>query len=89
MAKIIKMKEKKEKVELTEEQKLERKAKVKKILIKTGETIACLAAGAVLVIGSLIVIGSKDETKPETVDDESTDPDETSTEDSSEEPTEN
>ena len=89
MAKIIKMKEKKEKVELTEEQKLERKAKVKKILIKTGETVACVVVGAVLVIGSLLVIGSKDETKSETVDDESTDLDETSTEDSSEEPVEN
>lgn len=89
MKKIIKMKEKKEKVEPTEEQKLERKAKVKKILIKAGETIACVAAGAVLVIGGLFVIGSKDETKSETVDAEFTDLDETSTEDSSEEPTEN
>jgi hypothetical protein len=86
MAKIIKMKKK---VELTEEQKLERKAKVKKILINAAETIACAAAGALLVIGSLAVIGSKDETKPETVDAEFTDLDETSTEDSSEEPTEN
>lgn len=89
MKEIIKMKEKKEKVELTEEQKLERKAKVKKILIKTGETIACVAAGAVLVIGGLFVIGYKDEAKSETVDAEFTDLDETSTEDSSEEPTEN
>ena len=89
MAKIVKMKEKKEKVELTEEQKLERKAKVKKILIKAGETVACVVAGAALVIGSLLVIGSKDESKPETINDESANPDETSTEDSSEEPTEN
>lgn len=89
MKEIIKMKEKKEKVELTEEQKLERKAKVKKILIKTGETIACVAAGAVLVICGLFVIGYKDEADPETIDAEFTDLDETSTEDSSEEPTEN
>ena len=89
MKKIIKMKEKKEKAELTEEQKLERKAKVKKILIKTGETVACVAAGALLVIGGLFVIGSKDEAEPETVDAEFTDLDETSAEDPSEEPTEN
>lgn len=89
MKKIIKMKEKKEKVELTEEQKLERKAKVKKILIKTGETIACVAAGAVLVIGGLFVIGSKDETKSESVDGESDNLNDAPEEDSSEEPTEN
>lgn len=89
MKKVIKAKEKKEKVELTEEQKLERKAKVKRILIKTGETIACVAAGAMLVICGLFVIGSKDEAEPETIDAEFTDLDETSSEDSSDESTEN
>lgn len=85
MKEIFKKKEPKEKVELTEEQKLERKEKVKKILIKAGETVACVVAGAALVIGGLVVIGSKDESEPEILDAEFTDLDETSTEESSEE----
>ena len=85
MKEIFKKKEPKEKVELTEEQKLERKEKVKKILIKAGETVACVVVGAALVIGGLLVIGSKDESESEILDAEFTNLDETSTEESSEE----
>ena len=89
MKEIFKKKEPKEKVELTEEQKLERKEKVKKILIKVGETVACVVAGAALVIGSLLVIGSKDESNSESVDGESDDLNDVPEEDSSEETPEN
>ena len=89
MKEIFKKKEPKEKVELTEEQKLERKEKVKKILIKVGETVACVVAGAALVIGGLLVIGSKDESNSESVDGESDDLNDVPEEDSSEETPEN
>lgn len=89
MKEIFKKKEPKEKVELTEEQKLERKEKVKKILIKVGETVTCVVAGAALVIGGLLVIGSKDESNSESVDGESDDLNDVPEEDSSEETPEN
>lgn len=89
MKEIFKKKEPKEKVELTEEQKLKRKEKVKKILIKVGETVACVVAGAALVIGGLLVIGSKDESNSESVDGESDDLNDVPEEDSSEETPEN
>lgn len=85
MKEIFKKKEPKEKVELTEEQKLERKEKVKKILIKAGETAVCVLGGAALVVFGLFVIGSKDESEPEILSTKFTDLDETSTEESSEE----